>query len=191
MGGIPRPGEGVGPFKQKRPPLPLELHSTREWAGGGGGVPSLPLPCPSSRGSPASQRPSRPEHARTDPHPGGSHNRAHTHTHTPANKGSGHPLSPPAPQAGEGGASPPQPPCKVSCELRWGEGPGTPEGGSQDSGDFPCSPRKPRPPPGRPLRALGRLPGWGVCGEDLGLPRSLGRRGGLSQALETGAAHSQ
>lgn len=150
------PGKGWGhPDKSARPPLPLPPHGPFKPASrrGGAGSPPFLLP-PSNPGSSASQRPSRPGYARartlhTSGAPDLTLTHTHTHTHTPANKGSGHP-GPLRPQAGEGGASPPEPPCKVSFGLRLRPGGGTwPPGRERlraGKGEFHRSPKKGRAP---------------------------------------------
>ena len=155
--GIPRPREGVGPSGQKRPPAaappphgPFKPASRRGRAGESPFPP--PLPTLAVQHHSGRQGPGTRAHGPTSQLGSRSHTYTHTHTHTHTHTGKQRgwtPRSPPAPQVGEGGASPPQPPCKVSfgLRLRPGGGPGAREGGAPGGeGGIPSPPKKVRAP---------------------------------------------
>lgn len=172
MGGFPCPGKRRGhPDKSARPlsPLPLlHLSNPRVGGRGRGKSPSPPPPAPAQAVQHLRGR-QGPGHARARTHTPAGLTTAHTHIHTHNSKQRvWTPLSPPASQAGEGGASPPQPLCKVSFRAEscgWEPGPGTPEGGDQDAVGFLRSPRKPGPT-STPFEGFRAASGLWVCGED-------------------------
>lgn len=141
---------GDGAIQKKAPsccrPSTSGSIQTNQWAGGGGGVPlsfSPPPPTPAVQDLRDRHSPGTRAHGPTPQRV--SQSRTH-HTYTAANKRFGHPCPlPPPPPAGEGGASPPQLPCKVSFGLRAAVGRGTWSPGGRWPGwrGFPDSPRKP------------------------------------------------
>lgn len=169
MGGIPLTREGEGPSRQKSPPAasPPPRASFKSASGRAGESPSPPPPPPPPaqavqhlRGR---QGPGTRAHGPTPQRV--SQPRTHTYTHNSKQR-VWTPLSPPSPQAGEGGASPPQPLCKVSFGAASCGGEGDPaprREGLRTLWGSPA-PQESRGPPVRPLRGSGRPPGCGCAG---------------------------
>lgn len=170
MGGIPLTREEEGPSRQKRPPAasppPRASFKSASGRAGAGESPSPPPPPPPPaqavqylRGR---QGPGTRAHGPTPQRVSTAHTHIHTQQQT---KGLDTPVpSLPSGRRGRGIPSPAPLQGKLrGCELRWGRGPGTPEGGDQDAVGLSRSPGKPGPS-GAPFEGFRRPPGCGCAG---------------------------
>lgn len=186
-GGIPLPGEGMGPSRKKPPPAaapppqaPFKPISGRAGAGESLCLSPLPLQPWQSRISETVTARAR---ARTDRHPSGSHNRAHTHTQQQT-KGLDTlvPSRPPSSRRGRGIPSPAPLQGKLRAASCGGEGNLEPWREVARMEGVSRLPKKAGPPPRSPPRASGLPPDCGGCGEDPGCRGFPGRRRSLSLA---------
>lgn len=186
--GFPYPERGWGhPEKSPLllPPLHLRFHSNQSVGGRGRGSPSVFLPSPSNPGSPGSQRPSQPGHARARTDTPAGLTIAHTpHIHSSKQR-VWTPLSPPAPPSSRRGRGIPSP-APLQGKLRaascGGEGNLEPWRDVARMEGVSRLPQKAGPPPRSPPRASGLPPDCGGCGEDPGCRGFPGRRRSLSLA---------
>lgn len=174
MGTFPGPGRGwEHPDIRVRPllPLHLELDSNLRVGGRGRESPRVLFPSPSRPGSPASQRPSRPEHARARTHTPAGLTIAHTYIHTQQQTKGLDTLSPFALPLRRGRGIPSPGPLQgkfLSASCGGEKDPAPRREGTRMEG-FPRSPRMPSP--GMPFE--GFKPASGL-GDVWGGPRMLG-----------------
>lgn len=189
IGGMPRPGEGVGPPRQKRPPLRLRA-PFKPTSGRAGARESRSAPPPPPAGAVQHLSGRHGLGTRTDPHTPAGLVIAHTYIHTPANTGSENPCFPPtAPLLGLERAGHPLPsaPCKVSFQLRAEVGRDTRHPGGRGPGRWGLPPfRKKAGGPGTPFEGFRPASGLGVWGEvylGRGFPGRSGGWGGVAPWL--------